>query len=210
MPKRKRDAAGKFTVKTDELSGDSDTESDKTTIQDQDGPGPSRIRVRTPLEMLREMSGPPSDEQIAVGLAPPPAAEAGPVLIRTSEAVGSSPARVKFEASDLLCLPRSTQFRTDNAGPGIQLSQGLVLIRLIQPHCWRDRMGCVRGHMRKLRAHLRTHNHQRTHQIYETEWHWTDEQDINPLGGFTTRRFQIAGQRGPRTWPDIYIALETA
>ena len=160
-------------------------------------------------------SGPPQD----AGPAEHPESGAMPALVRTDTAGPSKPAVHALLAGSGATFNRHRQYHSIGIQPQIT---NLILIKLIQPHAFRNLQGLRIGMLEMLEARLKDRDHpQPPHgdgafgdiqMIYKTEWRYDGEVDCDCKNGSVSAVYKLDAMKNPvtSTWPDIYVDLATA
>ena len=160
-------------------------------------------------------AGPPQD----AGPGEHPESGAMPALVRTDTAGPSQPAVHAVLAGSGAAFNRHRQYFSLGIQPQIN---NLILIKLIQPHAFRNLQGLRVGMLEVLEARLKDRDHPQpphgdgasgdSQMIYKTEWRYDGEVDCDCKNGSVSAVYKLDAMKNPvnSTWPDIYVDLATA
>ena len=139
-----------------------------------------------------------------------------PMLIRSSESMGAAaPVADRPELVRSSSAGASQRHRVANRGQTFRL-ENLVLVRIPEPHAWRNRDTDRNGPLYKLEVRLQHSTRYDgspgdTHYIYKTVWRWDGSDDLVDEG---IRTFVFPLERAhydnDLSWPEVYIDISTA
>ena len=129
--------------------------------------------------------------------------------------VAAAPAADRPELVRSSSAGASRRHRVANRGQTFRL-ENLVLLRIPEPHAWRNRDTDRNGPLYKLEVRLQHSTRYDgspgdTHYIYKTVWRWDGSDDLVDEG---IRTFVFPLERAhydnDLSWPEVYIDLSTA
>ena len=158
---------------------------------------------------------------------PPQAARAGghpesgamPALVRTDTAGPSKPAVQVLLDGPGDGFNTHKQYHSVGVQPKIA---NLILIKLPQPHAYRNQCGLRIGMLESLEGRLKYRDHPQppdgdgalsyTQMIYRTEWRYDGECDHDCSNGSVRSVYKLDCMKNPENsnWPDVYVDLATA